>query len=93
MDAEDTTDPATMQLKSGRTSTICEETCSVDPYYEPKTLKQSYSIDAVKFDSAKNESRLLVLYTGGTIGMRNLDGGKIAHCNKLEISNPIACTP
>ena len=73
----DPTDPATMQLKKGRTSTICEETCTVDPYYEPKTLKQSYvNIDAGKFDSVKNESHLLVLYTGGTIGMRNIDGGK-----------------
>ena len=49
----------------------------VDPSYEPKLLKAyNVSVDSedIEFE-ASNESRILVLYTGGTIGMRVHGGG------------------
>ena len=65
----------------GRRPTICSETCLVDPYYEPKHLRQKLSnLSQVSGElDGQGETRLLVLYTGGTIGMKtNSDGGKFA---------------
>lgn len=46
-----------------------------DPSYKPKVLKKSStSFDSDDFDPEK-ETRLLVLYTGGTIGMKVHGGG------------------
>ena len=73
-----------------RRPTICPETCLVDPYYEPKHLRQKLA-DLTKVTvelDGQNETRLLVLYTGGTIGMKtNSDGGKLTfHKSGLHIS-------
>ena len=65
----------------GRRPTICPETCLVDPYYEPKHLRQKLSnLAQVSGElDGQSETRLLVLYTGGTIGMKtNSDGGKFS---------------
>ena len=65
----------------GRRPTICPETCLVDPYYEPKHLRQKLSnLANVSGElDGQSETRLLVLYTGGTIGMKtNSDGGKFS---------------
>ena len=63
----------------------------VDPSYKPKVLKlQGTSIDADEFSvkskaRAKDYAKVLVLYTGGTIGMKSIDGGKqkIKNINRL----------
>ena len=50
----------------------------MDPYYQPKYVREGDCAkikDVAKFTSEK-ESRVLVLYTGGTIGMKNTNGGK-----------------
>ena len=47
-----------------------------DPSYKRKVLKHSVSsIESEDFNPEK-ESRVLVLYTGGTIGMKVHDGGE-----------------
>ena len=49
---------------------------SLDPSYQPKVLNEGpVKVDVGEFDS-QTESRLLVLYTGGTIGMKSQDGGE-----------------
>ena len=53
----------------------------MDPYYQPKHLRQKLSNLAQVAGELDGqiETRLLVLYTGGTIGMKtNSDGGKFA---------------
>lgn len=51
----------------------------VDPSFVPKTLKGRGSLR--HFESSDEEeavrSTVLVLYSGGTIGMRSHDGGKL----------------
>lgn len=50
----------------------------LDPSFVPKTLKGRGSLQ--HFESSEEEeavrSKVLVLYSGGTIGMRSHDGGK-----------------
>ena len=49
----------------------------VDPSYRPKLLKHSGTSLTESADWGEgNLARLLVLYTGGTIGMRSQAGGK-----------------
>ena len=75
--------------RRGRRPTICPETCLVDPYYQPKHLRQKLHKDLGKVSvdlESQNETRLLVLYTGGTIGMKtNSDGGKGNSCTVVCI--------
>lgn len=43
---------------------------TIDPHYAPKILRKNNSISRVEsLGSLANESKVLVLYTGGTIGM------------------------
>ena len=49
---------------------------SIDPSYRPKLLKRSgLSIESNEFDLV-NQAKILVLYCGGTIGMKSHGGGK-----------------
>ena len=50
---------------------------TLDPSYEPKILRKNNSISrAESSGSLVDESKVLVLYTGGTIGMmRSFKGG------------------
>ena len=62
-----------------RYDSVNDADCHVDPYYQKKLLRSDsgkIAADVEEFDAEK-ESRILVLYTGGTIGMRSLDGGKL----------------
>ena len=56
-------------------------------YIEPKLIRltgTSLESGDLEFDPAV-ETRLLVLYSGGTIGMKSYDGGKVTFCfAKLE---------
>ena len=57
--------------------TSCTSTESIDPSYKPKVLKRSgQSIDSNEFD-LHNQAKILVLYSGGTIGMKSHGGGKM----------------
>ena len=48
----------------------------IDATHVPKKLLRNSSIEECTKAEAKNESKVLVLYTGGTIGMmRNEKGG------------------
>ena len=50
---------------------------SIDPSYRHKHLRRSgTSTEADEFNPDR-ETRVLVLYTGGTIGMKVHDGGEI----------------
>lgn len=51
---------------------------TIDPHYAPKILRKNNSISRVEsLGSLANESKVLVLYTGGTIGMvKTRKGGK-----------------
>ncbi len=51
----------------------------VDPSYKHKVLKHTgSSIESEDFDQFEsNYAKVLVLYTGGTIGMRSHGGGKV----------------
>ena len=58
-------------------TTSVESVFSKDPSYRHKILRRSgTSIESEDFNPEK-ETRVLVLYTGGTIGMKVHDGGKI----------------
>ena len=57
---------------------MLETGAAVDPFYTERRLRRDLAKldDVGEFDALK-ESRLLVLYTGGTIGMKSQDGGKL----------------
>ncbi|KAK2706542.1 L-asparaginase-like isoform X1 [Artemia franciscana] len=56
----------------------------IDPAHVPKALRRSCSLECCQTD-IKTESRVLVLYTGGTIGMvRNDNGVLVPKPNVLE---------
>lgn len=67
------------RVRNDTTGSLDEGECHVDPYYQKKHLNTQecgkVNVDIGEFDSM-TESRLLVLYTGGTIGMRKVDGSK-----------------
>ena len=66
-------DPSKMD-RTARTSST--DSVFKDPSYKQKILKLSgTSIESEDFNPEK-ETRVLVLYTGGTIGMKVHDGGK-----------------
>lgn len=54
----------------------------MDPYYQPKVLRQcSQSAKTIEYLDQELEpaplSKLLVIYTGGTIGMKSSGGGMV----------------
>jgi len=57
----------------------------IDPFFEPKVLRKNNSITRTEsIGSLAKESKVLVIYTGGTIGMvKNSNGGtySIFKCN------------
>jgi L-asparaginase/Glu-tRNA(Gln) amidotransferase subunit D len=58
-------------------SSPCGERPPLDAAHVPKKLWRHSSIEACASVEARNEAKVLVLYTGGTIGMmRNEKGGK-----------------
>ena len=74
--------------------TSCTSTESIDPSYKPKVLKRSgQSIDSNEFD-LYNQAKILVLYSGGTIGMKSHGGGKFptleARSLSLHVLLPLA---
>jgi L-asparaginase/Glu-tRNA(Gln) amidotransferase subunit D len=73
--------PSRSRVTSGSSVDSCDSPHHVDPSYRPKILKKSgHSFDIVTSPSAEDPyesiSRILVLYCGGTIGMRSHGGGK-----------------
>ena len=50
----------------------------LDPSYTPKVLKTSGNsiVKRIEFEHETNSAKILVLYCGGTIGMRSYGGGK-----------------
>ena len=57
-----------------------ESAGQIDPSYRPKVLKRSgLSIESNEFD-LHNQAKILVLYCGGTIGMKSHGGGNYL-CN------------
>ena len=75
----------TVRLTSG-TSTE-----SIDPSYRPKVLKRSgLSIESNEFD-IYNQAKILVLYCGGTIGMKSHGGGKMIFKSSCNICLPVNC--
>ena len=74
--------------------TSCTSAESIDPSYKPKVLKRSgQSIDSNEFD-LYNQAKILVLYSGGTIGMKSHGGGKFptleARSLSLHVLLPLA---
>ncbi len=72
--------PPSGPFRRDRRPTICPETCLIDPNYEPKHLRQrlrDFDLRSLSLDGepTENTSRVLVLYTGGTIGMKTNDDG------------------
>ena len=72
-------------MKTGgaaRRDSVLDIFCHVDPFYQRKLLRSEacakIDVDVGNSDTER-ESRLLVLYAGGTIGMRNIDGGNGHH--------------
>ncbi|CAG2114108.1 unnamed protein product, partial [Medioppia subpectinata] len=63
--------PTALQSRTHRLKTI------IDPSFEPKILRKNKSITrAESTGSLANESKVLVLFSGGTIGMmKNHKGG------------------
>lgn len=64
----------------------------VDPSYKPKKLKftgTSMESSDFEFDPEK-ETRILVLYSGGTIGMKSYDGGKLK-CHRQGVYMGLSC--
>ncbi|OTF78992.1 hypothetical protein BLA29_014255 [Euroglyphus maynei] len=51
----------------------------IDPSFEPKVLRKNKSIARIEsYGTLTEESKVLVIYTGGTIGMvKNGSGGKM----------------
>ena len=64
-------------VSSDSESELRATNATLDPSYEPKILRKNKSISrAESSGSLVNESKVLVLYTGGTIGMmRSTKGG------------------
>ncbi len=66
--------------------TSTESAGQVDPSYRPKVLKRSgQSIDSPEFD-VRNQAKILVLYCGGTIGMRSHGGGEYSKLRVVQCS-------
>ena len=75
---EESEDSVSFQL--GRLESV-ESGEHTDPSYRPKLLKQlGRSIDEVQHFDFLNVAKILVLYSGGTIGMRSHSGGKDFVC-------------
>ncbi|XP_076360381.1 L-asparaginase 1-like isoform X2 [Tachypleus tridentatus] len=56
----------------------------IDPFYAPKILRKNCSVGNLNLEGS-NEARVLVLYTGGTIGMvRSEKGVYVPQYNVLE---------
>jgi hypothetical protein len=67
-------------------SSPCGERPPLDAAHVPKKLWRHSSIEACASVEVRNEAKVLVLYTGGTIGMmRNEKGGKRKYWLPSEI--------
>jgi len=57
----------------------------IDPNYQPKHLRKDSCADMGEMGEfqSESESRILVLYTGGTIGMKNINGVYTTYPNYL----------
>ncbi|XP_022238653.1 L-asparaginase-like isoform X2 [Limulus polyphemus] len=62
----------------------CKDCIQIDPFYAPKVLRKNCSVGNLNLEG-NNEARVLVLYTGGTIGMvRSEKGVYVPQSNILE---------
>ena len=66
------------RLSLNLAQTVPQQQKLIDPSFEPKVLRKNKSIARIEsYGTLSEESKVLVIYTGGTIGMvKNGSGGK-----------------
>jgi hypothetical protein len=94
INAESESSDSDLECNNSKVSDDCNRfNTIIDPSYAPKKLRKNKSITrAESIGSLANESKVLVLYTGGTIGMmKNSKGGlfRITSPYNYSVLSPI----